>query len=154
MGLQKDTYRRFELFQYTACRSLALDRCKFASASVMRLRENVARAIIPPLLVQPWFPSFPSASPLLLSQATCSSQHPRGQLYRLFKVPNHLKNRLSQSAFCALTCSSTQTPLRPDPFGHLHFCQIYLDFCVFFSSPQRTFPVTHQRRTAQVLIRQ
>lgn len=55
--LQKATYRRFELFQYTACLSLALDRCKLVSTSVKRLRENVARAIIPPVLVQPWFPS-------------------------------------------------------------------------------------------------
>lgn len=47
------TYIMFELFQYTACRLLPLDRCKFVSVSVMRLRESVARAIIPSVLVQP-----------------------------------------------------------------------------------------------------
>lgn len=82
----------FELFQYTVCRLLALDRCKFVSASVMRLRENVVRAIIPPVLVHPWFSSLPSASPLLLSQATCRSQHPSGQK-DLFKFPAALMIR-------------------------------------------------------------
>uniref|UniRef100_A0AAV2K8W1 Uncharacterized protein n=1 Tax=Knipowitschia caucasica TaxID=637954 RepID=A0AAV2K8W1_KNICA len=41
------TYWRFELFQYTACRSLALDRCKFVRTRVKRLRETAAGAIIP-----------------------------------------------------------------------------------------------------------
>lgn len=59
----RKTYRRFELFQYTACRSLALDRCKFVSTSVMRLRENVARAIIPLVPVQPRFPLRPRLCP-------------------------------------------------------------------------------------------
>lgn len=61
----------FELFQYTVCRLLALDRCKFVSASVMRLRENVARAIIPAVRVQPRFsalPCVPSGASLTTSQ--------------------------------------------------------------------------------------
>lgn len=73
---RKATYSRFELFQYTACRLLALERCKFVSASVMRLRENVARAIIPPVLFQPWFPLLLSCVP---GGASRRSQHPSGQ---------------------------------------------------------------------------
>lgn len=39
----------FELFQYTACRLLPLDRCKLESARVTRLMESAARAIVPPI---------------------------------------------------------------------------------------------------------
>lgn len=63
----KYTYSRLELFQYTACRSLPLDWCKFASASVTRLRENVRRAIIPlRCSSSPWIPSCSFCVPPLL----------------------------------------------------------------------------------------
>ena len=98
-----------ELFQYTACRSLALDRCKFASASVTRLRENVARAIIPlrpdldPLLVplRVPAPSVPgdasfTTSPLSLSLSIYIYIY----IYIIiiifffFQVPSYLNDRL------------------------------------------------------------
>lgn len=43
---RRHTHSRLELFQYTACRLLALEPGKFVSASVRRLRANAARAII------------------------------------------------------------------------------------------------------------
>lgn len=121
---QKATYSMFELFQYTVCRLLALDRCKFVSASVRRLRENAVRAIIPPVLVHPWSSPLPSASPLLLSQATCRSQHPSGQK-DLFKFPAALTITATSAK---VTCSSTQIPSRRDPCGHLRSCHICSDF--------------------------
>lgn len=129
-----------ELFQYTACRSLALDRCKFASASVTRLRENVARAIIPlrPLLVQPWIPSLSFTRP----RSVCPRRRvvhniPSSFLFFLlvffFQVPSYLNDRLDPADFSLLTCSSTQIPLRREPCGHLTTCvKSALDFFSFF----------------------
>lgn len=97
-----------ELFQYTACRSLALDRCKFASASVTRLRENVARAIIPlrPLLVQPWIPSFSFTRP----RSVCPRRRvvhniPSSVFFSSFffsQVPSYLNDRLDPADFRCL----------------------------------------------------
>ncbi|CAB1429797.1 unnamed protein product [Pleuronectes platessa] len=78
-----------ELFQYTACRSLALDRCKFVSASVVRLRKTVARAIIPPLLVQPWCASRPSCVPRSFCPGDASD-------HNIPAVTGEKKKRLSQ----------------------------------------------------------
>lgn len=91
----------------------------------MRLRENVARAIIPPVHVQPWFPPLF----LLRPRSFCSRRRvvhniPAGQ-ETPFQVPSYLNNGLDQGDFSLLTCSSTQIPLRRDPFGHFHLCQIY-----------------------------
>lgn len=92
--LQRDTYSRFELFQYTACRSLALDRCKFVSASVMRLRENVARAIIPPVVPLSSFcvpaPSVPTRR--VVHNIPAVKKTP-------FQLPSYLNNGLNQSDF-------------------------------------------------------
>lgn len=77
-----------------------------------------------------------------------------------FQLPSYLNNSLNQDDFRLLTCFLTQIPLRRDPFGHLHLCQIYLDF---FLEPAAHFPVTpsfvwqvcfHQRGAAQVMVRQ
>lgn len=102
---RRATYSRLELFQYTACRSLALDRCKFVSASVRRLRENRARAIILlPVLVRPWVSPLslpPCASPLRLSRAGDASftTSRRSQRERKKKKRKRRKKKNAFSSF-------------------------------------------------------
>ena len=138
--MQKATHSRFELFQYTACRSLALERCKFVSASVMRLRENVARAIIPPVLVQPWFPSsFCVHAPSVPRDASfTTSQRSEARL----QVPSYLNGMTSVWI--------TLIPFRRDPLRHLYLRQIYVDFLIapaayFQVAPSFVFQFCFQR---------
>lgn len=73
----------FELFQYTACRLLPLDRCKLESARVTRLIESAARAIVPPVAV--------------LSQLRGADHNiPAVSCVLYIKFPVHLNGRLYQ----------------------------------------------------------
>lgn len=123
------THWMFELFQYTACRSLALVSCRFVSASVRRLRENLARAIIPAVRLR--LPQLRlSASPLRLSRTAASLTTSSKSTHTHTVTVTSFTHGWSRYRLISLRVLQLKSHCDETPFGHLHLCQT----CAHFES--------------------